>query len=113
VADLLQAQIEKLLTRNDLPRETRFKPFSDSDLRRNPMTQYAKRNETGFELGQENWAEAAEIAEKCSSFVSDAEEEQIAEEPRSCYNCRFRRWTARSFLCLAAKSLKTGINHPK
>jgi hypothetical protein len=68
------------------------------------MTRCAQKNETGFGLGRESWAEAADIAEKCSSFVSDVEEEQIADEARSCYNCRYRRWTARSFFCMAATS---------
>jgi hypothetical protein len=30
------------------------------------------------------------------------EEELVADDPRSCYNCRHRRWTAASFACTAA-----------
>jgi hypothetical protein len=32
-------------------------------------------------------------------FHPDVEEELIADEARSCYNCRYRRWTAVSFSC--------------
>ena len=68
------------------------------------MAQCAEKNDTGYGLGQEDWAAAADVAEKCSTFVPDVEEEQVADEPRSCYNCRYRRWTARSFLCMATPS---------
>jgi hypothetical protein len=34
-------------------------------------------------------------------FHPDVEEEQVADEDRSCYNCRYRRWTAASFVCSA------------
>lgn len=64
------------------------------------MQQNAAPELEGFGLGQEDWREAARIAGECPSFRPDVEEEQIADEPVSCYNCRRRRWTARSFLCL-------------
>ena len=54
-----------------------------------------------FRLGNEAWAEAARTAENCSRFHPDEEDEWVADEPRSCYNCRFRRWTAQAFTCLA------------
>lgn len=53
-------------------------------------------------VGLEEWAAAAELADKCLTFVPDVEEEQIADEPRSCYNCRYRRWQADSVACMAA-----------
>jgi hypothetical protein len=49
--------------------------------------------------GTNDWAGAAHIAGTCSHFTPDVEEELVAEEPRSCYNCRYRRWTAASFTC--------------
>jgi len=52
-----------------------------------------------FTPGKESWAAAAEAALKCSGFTTDVDEEVVADEPRSCYNCRYRRWSAASFTC--------------
>ena len=52
-----------------------------------------------FAGGHDDWAGAALQAAGCSGFVGDVEEEQVADDPRSCYNCRYRRWTATSFRC--------------
>ena len=52
-----------------------------------------------FTPGKENWAAAAAAALECPGFTPDVEEEQVADEPRSCYNCRYRRWSAASFTC--------------
>lgn len=52
-----------------------------------------------FALGKENWAAAAEAALGCSGFTMDVDEEVISDEARSCYNCRYRRWSATSFTC--------------
>ena len=49
--------------------------------------------------GRENQAEVARIAASCSDFMADDLDEWVADEPRSCYNCRARRWTADSFVC--------------
>ena len=55
-----------------------------------------------FSYGHGNWAVAAKAAAACTSFRADDEDEQCAEEDEtSCYNCRYRRWTADSFVCLA------------
>jgi len=54
-----------------------------------------------FHGGNEDWQGAARAAVLCSSFRPDVEEERIADEPVSCYNCRYRRWTAASFTCSA------------
>lgn len=51
--------------------------------------------------GRENWPAAAAIASSCTKFNADDDDEQCAEETLSCYNCRYRRWTAESFTCLA------------
>ena len=64
------------------------------------------KNEAGqvqFKGGKNDWSEAAEIAGSCPHFLEDYEGEIVAEEARSCYNCRFRRWTAASFVCLKSK----------
>jgi hypothetical protein len=52
-----------------------------------------------FPGGKEDWPGAARAAEGCQSFLPDVEEEQVADAARSCYNCRYRRWTAASFTC--------------
>ena len=57
---------------------------------------------TNLLLGLEEWVAAAMVAGDCATFVPDVEEEQVADEPRSCYNCRYRRWQADSVACLAA-----------
>lgn len=38
-------------------------------------------------------------AKNCTFFIADVEEEIITDDEISCYNCRFRRWTANSFAC--------------
>jgi len=52
-----------------------------------------------FPLENEEWLTAARIAGRCSDFAPDVEEEQIADDARSCYNCRFRRWAPASIIC--------------
>lgn len=56
-----------------------------------------------FSGGKESWLAATVVAEKCQTFLLDVDEEVVADEERSCYNCRYRRWTATSFSCQAAK----------
>ncbi|MEZ4598328.1 MAG: hypothetical protein R2940_00870 [Syntrophotaleaceae bacterium] len=55
-----------------------------------------------FGHGQESFELAAEAAGRCNGFQADVEEEWVADEERSCYNCRLRRWTSSSFVCLFA-----------
>jgi len=52
-----------------------------------------------FAGGHEDWQGAALVADSCLQFLEDVEEELVADDPRSCYNCRYRRWTASSFAC--------------
>lgn len=41
-------------------------------------------------------------AASCPSFRQDVEEEQVTDDPVSCWNCYFRRWVSdRSFRCMA------------
>ena len=57
------------------------------------------KGEREFSRGKEDWAAAASIAEACSSFKPDDEDEMVADEAISCYNCLYRRWTVKSFVC--------------
>lgn len=50
--------------------------------------------------GKGDWQTAAGVAAGCQGFLEDDEDELAAEEPVSCYNCRYRRWTPDSFLCM-------------
>ncbi len=53
-----------------------------------------------FRHGHVAFNQASQAAQVCGSFRPDVEEEWVADEERSCYNCRLRRWTAESFDCL-------------
>lgn len=56
-----------------------------------------------FLCGRDAYSVAEQAAKKCSTFVADDEDEWAADEERSCYNCRYRRWTQESFVCLASQ----------
>ena len=53
--------------------------------------------------GKEDWADVASIADLCGQFTEDDEDEQVADSSKSCYNCRYRRWTSASFMCCKPK----------
>lgn len=53
-----------------------------------------------FKFGQSNYKMARVAAEDCSLFLADDEDEQVDSVLESCYNCKYRRWTADSFQCL-------------
>jgi hypothetical protein len=53
-----------------------------------------------FKGGKEDRAGAAGVAGNCRHFQTDVEEELVADEMVSCYNCRYRRWTTGSFTCM-------------
>jgi len=53
-----------------------------------------------FRLGHEAFDAAAEAAQSCQNFKIDDEDELVTDQDRSCYNCRYRRWTTDSFVCL-------------
>lgn len=46
------------------------------------------------------YEKAALLASHCVSCKPDSEDEQMAEEEVSCYNCRYRRWIQDGFECL-------------
>ena len=58
--------------------------------------------------GSSDWSGAAREAELCADFREDVEEELVADEFRSCYNCRYRRWTEASFICIRAAGRQAG-----
>lgn len=64
------------------------------------MWKVNEKGEKVFPLGKEAWQEAVEAARTCTHFSVDDEDEWVSEEERSCYNCRYRRWTPESFVCL-------------
>ena len=71
------------------------------------MSAYFKPGRNGnpsFLYGREGFAEAAACAETCGCFLPDDEDEQMADEPISCYNCKRRRWTREGFECLGGDS---------
>ena len=53
-----------------------------------------------FTGGHDDWSGAALLAAGCCRFVTDVEEELVADDPRSCYNCRYRRGTSDTFTCI-------------
>jgi hypothetical protein len=59
-----------------------------------------QRGDKEFAGGQDDWAVAAKAAVSCPNFLADVEEECVADEAISCYNCRYRRWTVGSFACV-------------
>ncbi|GIM29245.1 hypothetical protein CPJCM30710_19110 [Clostridium polyendosporum] len=58
-----------------------------------------ERNEREFFGGKNDWSGAVKEAKNCLFFKIDNEEEIVDDELISCYNCRFRRWTEKSFVC--------------
>lgn len=48
----------------------------------------------------EDYSAAATRARECSVFIPDDEDEWVADEPRSCFNCLKRRWTASGMVCM-------------
>ncbi len=53
-----------------------------------------------FKYGKENYRLAAETAQQCAAFTGDDDDETVCDDDRSCYNCRYRRWTTDSFECM-------------
>ncbi len=53
-----------------------------------------------FLHGKDNYPVAAEAAMQCGSFICDDEDETVCDDEKSCYNCRYRRWTVDTFECM-------------
>lgn len=43
---------------------------------------------------------AVQAAMACAHFALDDEDELVSDEEITCLNCRYRRWTQESFLCM-------------
>ncbi len=56
--------------------------------------------------GRDDPAAAERAALACGGFRRDDEEECFYAEPVSCYNCRYRRWTADSFDCMKGEGMR-------
>lgn len=52
-----------------------------------------------FTGGKQEWKAASQTAQACAHFREDDEDELVADEAISCYNCCYRRWTVKSFVC--------------
>lgn len=63
------------------------------------MWNFNAKGEKEFSGSKNNWIKVSEIAKDCLYFKLDDEDEQVADESISCYNCRYRRWTLKSFTC--------------
>lgn len=57
-----------------------------------------------FRAGLGQYLVARQVAQRCTGFVPDDEDEQVDDEPRSCYNCQYRRWLVESVECLLLKN---------
>lgn len=53
-----------------------------------------------FNYGKENYDKASQLAKECKHFKCDVDEECIEDGVVSCYDCRYRRWTSDSFICM-------------
>lgn len=53
-----------------------------------------------FLYGKNDGEKAHTVAGSCPDFREDNEDECVSDEPISCYNCRYRRWTQESFDCM-------------
>jgi len=53
-----------------------------------------------FCLGRNAFSAAERESQNCADFRLDDEDELVVDPDRSCYNCRYRRWTTDSFVCL-------------
>jgi hypothetical protein len=64
------------------------------------MWSFNTKGEKEFSGGKGNWSKVAEIAKACPNFKADEEDEQVSDETVSCYNCRYRKWSLKSFICM-------------
>jgi hypothetical protein len=53
-----------------------------------------------FSGGTDNFELAAKAAANCAGFMPDDEDEQVTDDPISCYDCRYRRWQAKGIICM-------------
>ncbi len=61
---------------------------------------YVIREKSKFLYGEYDAERALSAAKNCTFFSEDSEEECVSDIALSCFNCRYRRWTQESFICL-------------
>jgi hypothetical protein len=61
---------------------------------------YVKHNAGKFLYGKYDDDRALAGAANCAHFTEDCEDECVSDTPVSCFNCRYRRWTQESFICM-------------
>ena len=47
-----------------------------------------------------NEFQAIQAAQACTHFTLDDEDELVSDEEITCLNCRYRRWTQESYVCM-------------
>ncbi|MFA6941242.1 MAG: hypothetical protein WCQ54_09730 [Clostridiaceae bacterium] len=52
-----------------------------------------------FTGSKEDYDIAGKISKECKYFKLDDEDELVSDEEISCFNCRYRRWSIKSFTC--------------
>lgn len=57
-----------------------------------------------FLYGKNETDKAREAAGGCPYFKEDSEDECVSDDLVSCYNCRYRRWTQKSFECMKGEA---------
>lgn len=60
-------------------------------------------NKKMFKYGKEAYTKAILQAKNCKNFILDKDEDELvtSTNKNSCYNCLYRRWTQKSFMCMA------------
>ena len=61
---------------------------------------YVIRDKGEFLYGKYDANRALTAAKSCAHFSEDSEDECVSDIPLSCFNCRYRRWTQESFVCM-------------
>jgi hypothetical protein len=53
-----------------------------------------------FQYGKEDYQKAIDAT--CETFILDKDDDELvtSTDQNSCYNCLFRRWTVKSFMCM-------------
>lgn len=59
-----------------------------------------RKGQKEFSHGQEAFNTAEKASLNCHDFKIEDEDELGTDQDWSCYNCRYRRWTTDSFVCL-------------
>jgi len=91
LADVYKTAIESILV----------VPFKmDKPLKNMDVWEKDSAGKRSFKYGKQNFRFAAETALECMAFTGDDDDERITDDNRSCYDCRYRRWTVDSFQCM-------------